>query len=189
MAALICIDMQNDFCLETSPLCVKGAMSCLPHVKEALATARKHHMSIFWVIREHDPSGVDIEWTRKHLCQSGGAGATLPGTTGAALVDGLEARPGEVVIIKKRFSAFSHTHLDLVLRRLNVRTVAICGVQTPNCIRATAVDALGLDYEVVVLSDATASKSEAVQENNLEDMRCMGIKTPTTHGWAQALMP
>ena len=24
----------------------------------------------------------------------------------------------------------------------------LCGVQTPNCIRATAVDALGLDYEV-----------------------------------------
>ncbi len=44
----------------------------------------------------------------------------------------------------------------------------LCGVQTPNCIRGTAVDAIGLDYEVAVLSDATASKSEAVQENNLE---------------------
>lgn len=46
--------------------------------------------------------------------------------------------------------------------------MVLCGVQTPNCIRATAVDAMGLDYEVTVLSDATASKSEQVQENNLE---------------------
>lgn len=125
-------------------------------------------------------------------------------------------RPGEIVVIKKRFSAFFHTHLDLMLRsaqgdpkgpgikaplshkpppnpslshlihptrplptpcpchppcsrrRIGVKSVALCGVQTPNCIRGTAVDAIGLDYEVTVLSDATASKSEQVQENNLE---------------------
>lgn len=41
--------------------------------------------------------------------------------------------------------------------------MALCGVQTPNCVRATAVDALGLDYRVAVLADATASKSDAVQ--------------------------
>jgi nicotinamidase-related amidase len=62
---------------------------------------------------------------------------------------------------------------------MKVDSVVLCGVQTPNCIRATAVDALGLDYGVVVLGDATASKSDAVQENNLEgwhvtcDSRCM----------------
>ncbi len=53
-------------------------------------------------------------------------------------------------------------------RRLAIQTVVLCGVQTPNCIRATAVDALGLDYRVTVLSDATASKSKEVQDGNLE---------------------
>ncbi|KXZ55555.1 hypothetical protein GPECTOR_2g1104 [Gonium pectorale] len=144
-------------------------------------------MPIIWVIREHDASGVDVEYTRAHLFKDGGAGSTVPGTKGAELVEGLEVRQGELVIVKKRFSAFLHTHLDLVLRRLRIRRVALCGVQTPNCVRATAVDALGHDYETVVLSDATASKSEAVQEANLEDMRCMGIATPTVAAWAGAL--
>lgn len=36
------------------------------------------------------------------------------------------------------------------------------------------MDALGLDYEVEVLSDATASKSDQVQENNLEGKRSAG---------------
>ena len=35
---------------------------------------------------------------------------------GAELLDGLEALPGEHVVIKRRFSAFNHTHLDLMLR-------------------------------------------------------------------------
>ncbi|GIL52602.1 hypothetical protein Vafri_8424 [Volvox africanus] len=108
-------------------------------------------------------------------------------TLGAELVEGLEVRKGELVLVKKRFSAFLHTHLDLVLRRLRVRRVVLCGVQTPNCIRATAVDSLGHDYETLVLSDATGSKSEAVQGANLEDMRCMGIATPTVAEWAAGM--
>ncbi|EFJ49526.1 hypothetical protein VOLCADRAFT_59236 [Volvox carteri f. nagariensis] len=183
---LICIDMQNDFCLPTSPLCVAGAMGCLPKVKQAIDVARAKQMHVVWVIREHDPSGVDVEFTRAHLFKDG-AGSTVPGTKGAELVEGLEVRAGELVIVKKRFSAFLHTHLDLVLRRLKVQRVVLCGVQTPNCIRATAVDSLGHDYETLVLSDATASKSEAVQDANLEDMRCMGIATPTVAAWAAAL--
>ncbi len=51
-------------------------------VKEAIEAARRRSIPIFWVIREHDPSGIDIEWTRKHLVEGDGAGATLPGTKG-----------------------------------------------------------------------------------------------------------
>ncbi|KAJ9521943.1 hypothetical protein QJQ45_024815, partial [Haematococcus lacustris] len=169
MAALIVIDMQNDFASPASPLCVAGALDCLPFVQQSVDAARRNDIPLIWVVREHDPSGVDIEWTRKHLMSaSHGAGATLPGSKGAELVEGLQIKEGEIKLIKKRFSAFNHTHLDFILRRLGVKALVLCGVQTPNCIRATAVDALGLDYQVVVLSDATASKSPSVQENNLE---------------------
>lgn len=184
--ALFVVDMQNDFCLPSSKLCVAGAATCIPFVKEAVETARSKHMHVVWIIREHDPAGVDVEWFRQHL-YTNGAGSTLPGSDGVKLVDGLDVRHGEHVIVKKRFSGFFHTHLDLVLRRLGVKEIVICGVQTPNCIRATAVDGMALDYKVVVLSDATASKSDAVQEANLEDMRCMSIATPTTAGWKATL--
>eukprot|EP00955_Chlamydomonas_euryale_P051092 354762-Chlamydomonas_euryale.AAC.14 len=75
-------------------------------------------------------------------------------------------RPGAQAVML--FFVLSCQIHAVVCRRLGVEHVALCGVQTPNCIRATAVDALGLDYKVVVLSDATASKNEQVQENNLE---------------------
>ena len=58
MNALVCIDMQNDFCLPDATLCVKGAMACLPNVIRAVETARTHGLKIFWVIREHDARGV-----------------------------------------------------------------------------------------------------------------------------------
>lgn len=70
---------------------------------------------------------------------------------------------------------------------MGVERVVICGVQTPNCIRGTAWDALALDYRTTVLSDATASASTEVQEANLHDMRCVAIDTPSVAEWAAQL--
>lgn len=60
--ALICIDMQNDFLLPTSPLCVAGGLTCLPHVKDAIAAAHAHAdtlggVQVIYVVRSHCPSG------------------------------------------------------------------------------------------------------------------------------------
>jgi len=58
--ALLCIDMQNDFCLPDAILCVKGAMGCLPKVMEAVNKARSKKVPVIWVVREHHPSGTRI---------------------------------------------------------------------------------------------------------------------------------
>ncbi|MFR3921291.1 MAG: cysteine hydrolase family protein [Dysosmobacter welbionis] len=40
-------------------------------------------------------------------------------------------QPGDYTIIKPRWSAFFQTELDLILRRLDVRTVILTGTTTP----------------------------------------------------------
>lgn len=185
--ALICIDMQNDFCLPNAVLCVKGAMGCLPKVVEAVGVARARGIPVVWVIREHDPEGIDVELFRAPMFKEGKS-STVKGTPGAALVAGLDVLPGERVVVKRRFSAFFDTELHRVLQRMGIERVVICGVQTPNCIRGTAWDAIALDYpQVTVLSDATASASVEVQEANLHDMRQVKIDTPTVAEWSAQL--
>lgn len=79
--------------------------------------------------------------------------------------------------------------LPAFLRRLGVRQLSVVGVQTPNCIRATAFDAVALGYHpVMVLRDATASESEAVQDANLYDLRRVGVATPAVEEWAIGLI-
>lgn len=66
--------------------------------------------------------------------------------------------------------------------------MVVAGVQTPNCIRATAFDALAEDFPVVsVLADCTASATDAVQAANLLDMRNAGINTPSLAQWKASL--
>ena len=88
--------------------------------------------------------------------------------------DAFTVLPQDYVLVKPRFSAFFHTGLDLILRRLGVQTVLLAGTTTPNCIRTTCYDAISLDYDAVVLSDCTSSVTDAVQAGNLADMQRVG---------------
>ncbi|KAI3438603.1 hypothetical protein D9Q98_001026 [Chlorella vulgaris] len=188
-SALLIIDMQNDFCLPNAPLCVRGAAAVLGNVIEAVETARAANVHVVWIIREHEQSGVDVELFREQMFRQGKS-STVRGTHGAELVEGLAVQPGELVVSKKRFSAFFNTNLDALLRRLGVLRVVLCGVQTPNCIRGTVWDAIALDYpQVTVLSDATASATHGVQLANLHDMRQCGVDTPTVAEWAAQYDP
>jgi len=109
-------------------------------------------------------------------------------TPGSELVDGLHPAPGEHVISKKRFSAFWGTGAASLLRRLGVGHVVLAGVQTPNCVRATAFDAVSEDFPAVsVLADATASATDEVQASNLADLRAVGVATPTLAEWKASL--
>lgn len=106
-------------------------------------------------------------------------GPLIAGSEGAALVKDLRPAPGELKIVKKRFSAFHQTNLCSILHRMECTHVVICGVQTPNCIRATAYDAVSLDFpDVTVLPFATASATKEIQESNLRDLRNIGVHTP-----------
>lgn len=96
------------------------------------------------------------------------------GPNSAQAPEGLRPQPGDYAIIKPRWSAFFQTELDLILRRLDVRTVLLAGTTTPNCVRTTCYDAIALEYNTVVLTDCCSSQTEEIQRVNLEDMERAG---------------
>ncbi|CAN6251156.1 unnamed protein product, partial [Urochloa humidicola] len=183
--AMLVIDMQKDFVdpAMRSPMLVAGGEAVVPTVAEAVAVARERGIFLVWVVREHDPSGRDVElFRRQHY--SGGKGPTVKGLKGAELADGLVIKEGEYKLVKTRFSAFFATHLDSVLKTAGIKNLVIVGVQTPNCIRQTVFDAVALDYEkVTVLIDATAAARPEIHLSNIRDMKNIGVETPTLEEW------
>jgi len=172
--ALLVVDMQNDVLNRM----VEQGRDIVPAVRKALDYFRIKELPVVHVVRVHRPDGADVELFRKRLFED--RPFLVRGTEGAQVVEELAPAEGEYVVEKQRFSAFFQTNLDMLLRRLGVRTVVIAGVQTPNCVRATAVDAVCLDYGAVVLSDATVAKTPEVHEANLLDLGNMGVKVMTT---------
>jgi nicotinamidase-related amidase len=78
-------------------------------------------------------------------------------------------------VVKTRFSGFFKTELHEFLQRLDIKRLVLAGTQYPNCIRATAIDAISLDYETVICTDACSATSPEVAAANIYDLEHMGI--------------
>ena len=171
-AALILIDMENGFVEPEGGHCIRFAKSTVPACVRAVETAREKGIPVFFVKRIYRADGSDVELTRYAGWVAGGraCGPASTGPNSAQAPEGLRPRPGDYTIWKPRWSAFFHTELDLILRRLDIRTVILAGTTTPNCVRTTCYDAIALEYNTVVLTDCCSSQTEEIQRVNLEDM-------------------
>ena len=171
-AALILIDMENGFVEPEGGHCIRFAKSTVPACVRAVETAREKGIPVFFVKRIYRADGSDVELTRYAGWVAGNraCGPASTGPNSAQAPEGLRPQPGDYTIIKPRWSAFFQTELDLILRRLGIRTVILAGTTTPNCVRTTCYDAIALEYNAVVLTDCCSSQTEEIQRVNLEDM-------------------
>ena len=174
--ALVLIDLQNDFC---NPKGVMGklgedlsaAQTILPTVKGLLTGARKAGVTVIHVKAEYGlDSASDVS-----LYSGADIGATdccLPGSWGAEFVDQVRPLEGESIVIKRRFSPFPDTPLELLLRAKSIRTVVVVGVATHCCVEATVRDSCHKDFYVVVAKDCCAARGRMLHlhEASLETM-------------------
>jgi biuret amidohydrolase len=154
--ALIVVDMQNDFVAPGAPMESRTGRGMVPNLKRALDCCRAHGIPVIYTAHVHRSSGCDMGLLA-HAPSIGRGEALVDGSPGAAIFPEIAPRDGEIVISKHRFSAFYGTDLEIILRGLGVTTVVITGVTTENCCHATARDAYFRDFQVVFLSDATAT--------------------------------
>jgi len=178
-SVLLIVDMEYGFLDSKSPLFVNLGFEIVTNIKKILNIYREKKLQIIFVKREHRKSGIDIDKTRVEIFKKS-KGLILENDKSSEIIDDLKPLKDEIIVIKRRWSSFFGTELDMLLRRLNIKNLIVTGIQTPNCIRATVYDALSLDYNVIVISDATASKSEEIQKNNLFDIENLGVDILTT---------
>lgn len=171
--ALLVIDMQNDFVLESAPFRIQGAIGIIGNIKKAVEKFRQKKAPIFYVAKVHKADGSDIEITRRERFKA--TPYAVDGTRGAQIIDELTPKKGECVIRKTRMDSFFRTDLDLTLKKEGVTDLVITGIQTANCIRATAVTAVALDYNTAVVEDATAAPTPQIHACNINDMKNMGV--------------
>jgi nicotinamidase-related amidase len=173
-AALLIIDMQNDFVLDGKPGKVAGARAVVPKIQAVLSEFRKRSLPVIHVLRVHRADGSDVEIIRQERFRN--QPFAVAGTTGAAVIDDLAPKKGEYVLEKTRMSAFIGTELDLMLRTLGITIVFVTGIQTPNCIRTTVFDAIAYNYPTVLVDDAVGAASEEVHRANVRDIQNIGVR-------------
>jgi ureidoacrylate peracid hydrolase len=167
---LLIIDMQNELLHPEGKLYHGGFpsefASLVQNVQGLLGAARAKSVPAIFVYTAYHPSFVDAS----PQSPSRKSGSLIEGTWGAKILDEIAPQKGDVVIRKRRPSAFFETSLDSTLRSLGARSIYMCGVATNRSVESTARDAFNRDYETCIVSDGTAARSGAAHEASLESL-------------------
>lgn len=94
-------------------------------------------------------------------------GALNQSSWGCEFIDYASPEGDEIVITKRRVSAFFNTELDTVLRVNGVSNVYFAGCATDLAVQAAVRDAHDRDYNCIVASDACAAANDDDHETSL----------------------
>lgn len=135
-----------------------------------LPALRELKVPIFYTRFELKPDGSDggAYLRKRDLLETDGW--CLAGSTGAQLVPTVDAKPGDIVYIKKKPSAFFGTPLLSLLIDRGIDSVLVAGGSTSNCVRATCVDATSYNYRTTIVEDAVFDRFDRSHISTLFDL-------------------
>jgi len=148
------IDMINDFV--TGIFKNERAVKIVPNIERLLAFARKQGAPTIYATDAHLPN-VDTEF------EVWGSHA-VKGIWGAEIIDELKPEKNDFRVLKRKYSAFQGTDLDMLLRELKVDTLILTGVVTDICIQHTAADAFFKGYKTAVPQDCVEAVDASTQK-------------------------
>jgi len=162
--AVLVVDMVNDFCKPGGSMVLPGYEKLLPPQTKVLEAARQTGCLVLYVVDAHRRSvPCDREFLKR-------APHCYEGEWGSGIIEELTPRPEDPIVIKRRFSAFFNTDLDVTLKDWGRDTLIFMGLATNICVRSTVHDAFFLGYSNIVVKDAVAATSPREQASTLYDI-------------------
>lgn len=162
--AIIVVDMVRDNFRDEDhlPITAQGR-ALVPALNHLLRTARSKGAPVIFA--------CDSFLEGDFIFQGRMKAHSLRGTEGAEVLEDLDQAPEDILLPKRRFSAFFKTDLDMTLRLRGVDTVAVTGIATHFCVLTTALDALCRDFRAVLLADCCAGPTPEIHQRTLDNYR------------------
>lgn len=172
-AALLVIDMQNDFCApggyaHSMGIDIALTRRAIGPLARVLRAMRDAGALVVFTREGHRPDLTDLPanklWRSRRNGGEIGSGGPLGrllvrGEAGWDIVPELAPKSGEPVVDKPGKNAFFATDLDLILRGRGVRNLVVTGVTTDCCVHATMLAAADRGYDSLLLSDCCAASA------------------------------
>ena len=186
-SALIVVDVQRDFC-EGGALAASDTLSLLVPLQQTIEEARRAGSTIVFTKDWHPASHSSFN-------PNGGPWPIhcVENTLGAELMPPVATVPGDIIIHKgvpvdgPGYSGFDATELAAKLSQRGISNVAVTGVATEYCVRATALDAAANGFSTVVLEDVIRAVNVGETEKILTELKNSGVNIATSKQWLENL--
>lgn len=178
-AALLVVDLQNDFVRVGAPQEVPAARATLGNVAALADACRAKGRPVLFTRFTAGPNATHLGWFSPECGPE--LRSCWPGVhreygdregllEGHQVVDELAPRPGELVIDKFGYGSFHNTVLEDVLRAALVRQVWLVGTVTQICVEETAREGYRRGFAMVVAADAVSSFDDELHQATLRNL-------------------
>jgi nicotinamidase-related amidase len=163
-----------------------GDPAVLGHVAAAIAAARAAQLRVIYVKIGFRPGYPEVSTRNRSFSAISGSGQFVEGDS-SRVHEAVKPEAGDVVVTKRRVSAFAGSDLDVVLRAGRIGSLVLTGFATSGVVLSTLRQAADLDFELTVLSDACADRDEEVHRVLTEKVFPRQALVTTVAEWAASL--
>ncbi len=181
--ALLLMDLQN-----VIVNMVPAEVDAIGPLKEAIEVARRAGITLIYVVVKFRPDFPEVnEKNRVFGKLKSGAMPIQEGNPAAEIHSELTPAPNEVVVTKRRVSAFTGSDLEVVLRAQGISHIVLAGISTSGVVLSTLREAADKDYQITVLSDCCFDRDTEVHRVLTEKVFASQAEVLTLKQWSESL--
>ena len=152
---------------------------------EAAGAARAAGVPVILVRVAFRPGHPEVSPSNRTFSALRDAGGMLE--TDELIHPAVGAQPEDVIVTKRRVSAFAGSDLDVVLRAAGVRHLVLGGIATSGVVLSTTRAAADLDFDLTILRDACADADEEVHRVLLDKVLARQAEVVDVADWVATL--
>jgi nicotinamidase-related amidase len=130
-----------------------GDEGYLPRLAAAIEAARAAGIRVIYVTVAFRAGYPEVSERNKSFAAISGSGRFADGDPGSAIHPAVAPAPGDLIVTKRRVSAFTGSDLEVVLRAGSIDRLVLAGIATSGVVLSTLRQAADLDYRLTVLAD------------------------------------
>ena len=155
--ALLVMDMQLGIVNRFAP-----AGDILTHTSAVIDAARAASIPVIYVVVTFRPGYPEVSPRNKSFSTiKQQSSSSVPMLT-MEVHPAIAPQPTDIVVTKRRVSAFSGSDLEVVLRAQDISHLVLCGIATSGVVLSTLREAADKDYQLTVLADCCVDGDEEV---------------------------
>ncbi|MEV6486288.1 isochorismatase family cysteine hydrolase [Streptomyces sp. NPDC051576] len=158
----------------------------LPRLREAIGTARAGGVPVIYVTVGFRPGAPEISARNKMFGRLAGSPASAAAGQANEIHPDVAPEPGDILVTKRRVSAFAGSDLDMVLRANDIDHLVLTGIATSGVVLSTLRQAADLDFALTVLSDGCLDNDPEVHRVLTEKVFPTQAEVTTVADWVAA---
>ena len=159
----------------------------LPRLARATAAARAAGLPVIYVVIGFRPGFPEISSRNKTFGALASSGRLGQDEQARAVHPDVAPEPGDIVVTKRRVSAFAGSDLDVVLRAGGIDHLVLTGIATSGVVLSTLRQAADLDFGLTVLADGCLDGDPEVHRVLTEKVFPRQADVTTVADWAAAI--